>query len=663
MCGIAGIFRNPGVSRSEKRDLLKGMIAPLGHRGPDGWGVYCSDDIALGHTRLSIIDLKGGNQPFITDRYALSYNGEIYNYVELRAILKQKGITFVSSSDTEVLIKTIEVFGFDGIKLFNGQFAFLLWDKKQNILMAGRDRYGERPLYVLSRNGAVFFSSEMKSFDSLPGFQREYDPEMLLEHGLLWNTLQDQTVWKNIRSVEPGTYELFSVHGNAHTVSRYYSLGESAHTYQAPSTIAGAEERLRELLDQSVRLRLRSDVPVGVYISGGIDSSVIAAITSSVQADKFKTFSIKFQDAQYDESSYQDEMVKQLGSDHASVEITYDSVKNNFADAVYHFERPVFRTAPTPLFLLSKLVRECGIKVVLTGEASDEILFGYDSFKELKLIKFWQKQPLSQLRPLLIKKLYPHLVHYADATQYGLMKTYYEEFLNACDSELAASAIRVANNMMVSNAISKDTGVIFNKEKILSRLRKMLPVHYSGFSALQKNQFVEMRSLLSGYLLSSQGDRMTMSHSVEGRYPFLDHNLIEEIFYWPDKYKLFSFEQKHVLRRAYANRIPESIIKRPKLPYQAPDIKSFVRANGMIEPASEFLSDKMIRDYGVFDPKFVERFTRKFSQGVREQYGYRDNMMFTFLLSSQLALYWAKNPRQNNLQDENNVVDIDDYKA
>jgi asparagine synthase (glutamine-hydrolysing) len=238
------------------------------------------------------------------------------------------------------------------------------------------------------------------------------------------------------------------------------------------------------------------------------------------------------------------------------------------------------------------------------------------------------------------------------------MKTYYEDFLGMCDNEFASAAIRIANNGIIAHSINKESGVSLNKERLLGRMRKILPENYNHFTDLQKNQFTEMRTLLSGYLLSSQGDRMTMAHGIEGRYPFLDHTLIEEVFAWPDKYKLWGFEQKYALRKAYAGLIPDSIIQRPKLPYQAPDVKSFVRSDGICNQAREFLSERMIKEYGVFDTRFVERFVKKFSQGLKEQYGYRDNMLFAFILSAQMALYWAKNPKTVQLKDELKVVDI-----
>jgi asparagine synthase (glutamine-hydrolysing) len=235
-------------------------------------------------------------------------------------------------------------------------------------------------------------------------------------------------------------------------------------------------------------------------------------------------------------------------------------INDNFLDAVYHFERPIFRTAPLPLFLLSKMVKSEGIKVVLTGEGADEILFGYDSFKELKLLDFWNKQPHSNLRPQLIKKLYPHLQHYQDPKRFGLMRMYYEGFLGEYNNDLAGLNIRVHNNKILANYFNKDFQITFNKEKLTEKISSILPANFHNWTLLQKNQFLELKTLLSGYLLSAQGDRMSMAHSVEGRYPFLDHRLIESLFYYRDKFKLNGLKQKYILSKAYKDVIPSSII-------------------------------------------------------------------------------------------------------
>lgn len=654
MCGIVGIFGLKSNLDIKKESITK-MTSTLIHRGPDGWGTYCSNDIALGHTRLSIIDINGGHQPMITERYVISYNGEIYNYLELREELISKGCQFQTSCDTEVVIKSFEIYGKNALKKFNGQFAILLWDKRKKELIVARDRYGIRPLYVLNHNSVYYFSSEMKAFDTISNFHRNFDMQQLYYHSSLWNTLGDKTVYNNIRSIPSGTYEIYNTMGGNNSF-RYYEIGNSNNV--SPASFNEALNEFSELLGDAVKLRLRSDVPVANYLSGGIDSSVITYLTSKYNSNTFKTFSITFDDSDFDESTFQREMVQRINSEHFEEKINYNSINDNLINAVYHFERPVFRTAPIPLYLLSKAVSQNNIKVVLTGEAADEILFGYDSFKELKLLQFWKKIPDSKIRPLLIKKLYPHLKHYADPKRFGLMKMYYEGFLGSFENDLVGLNIRSNNNKIVSNFMHKDHDFPIDSEEIMHEVQNILPENFSSWSLLQKNQFLEMKTLLSGYLLSSQGDRMSMANGVEGRYPFLDHRLIEKLFYYKDDFKLKGFSQKHLLREAYKNKIPSSIVSRPKMPYQAPDLKSFFRNKRLTEQSSYFLSEKMLKETNIFDPKMTTRFINKFTRKMPTQIGYRDNMLITFILSTQMCHHWIKNPKTHVLDMNKRNVDI-----
>ncbi len=635
------------------------MTSTLSHRGPDGWGIYLSNHIALGHTRLSIIDLNSGDQPMMSERYVLSYNGEIYNYIELRKDMESHhGISFKTTSDTEVVLRSFEVYGPDALQKFNGQFALLLWDRKEKKLLIARDRYGIRPLYILFYRNNYYFASEVKAFDTIPGYQRTFDINNLFDHGLVWNTLDNSTVYQNIHSLPAGTFEIYRKDSQP-SHYRYYEIGESAGN--SPPNIESAVEEFSALLEDSVRLRLRSDVPVGTYLSGGIDSAITTYLTSQQNKEKFKTFSVSFADKSFDESSFQQEMVTRLNSEHSDLQVDYKMINDNFLDAVYHFERPVFRTAPLPLFLLSKMVKSEGIKVVLTGEGADEILFGYDSFKELKLLNFWSKQPNSTLRPQLIKKLYPHLRHYKDPKRFGLMRMYYEGFLNDYDNDLTGLNIRVHNNKALTNYFNKDFHIAFNKEKLMGKVSAILPSNSHHWTLLQKNQFLELKTLLSGYLLSAQGDRMSMAHSVEGRYPFLDHRLIERLFYYKDTFKLNGLKQKYILGKAYKDVIPSSIINRPKQPYMAPDLKSFFSHGKLTEQASYFLSAGKIADYGIFDSTIVSRLIKKFERKIPDAIGYRDNMIFTFVLSCQMANYWARNPKTTPLDTKLKKVEIRDF--
>lgn len=659
MCGIAAIYGFDN-NQDNRRETITKMLSVLEHRGPDGWGYYISPDIALGQTRLSIVDLSTGDQPMFSEENVIIFNGEIYNYIELKAELEKNGVKFHTTCDTEVLLKSYEFYGKECFEKFNGQFAVLIWNKKKKELIIARDRFGVRPLYILLHKNQIYFSSEMKSFDQIVDYEREFNPKRLYEHCLLWNTYGDHTVYNDINSLPGGWYALYK-DGRKVKEKRYYDIGKTP----GPkfNSYTDAEKAFKSLMDDAVKLRLRSDVPLGAYLSGGIDSSVILHLINNHTSNKFKTFSITFEDKEYDESGYQQDMVKHINSEHHSVNITYEKVDRAFPDAVYHFERPVFRTAPVPLYLLSEIVRENGIKVVLTGEGADEILWGYDSYKELKMLEFWSKYPDSKIRPQLIKKLYPHLNHYKDESQYGMMRMFYEGFLNEYNNGLASLNIRINNNKILQNYFNKDYNIEFDKPGLISELQSWLPGNYDSFSLLQKNQYLEMRTLLSGYLLSSQGDRMSMAHSVEGRYPFLDHRVVDMLFTMNAEYKLKGFNQKYLLKNSYKSNIPQSILNRPKRPYMAPDLRSFIINGKLTENAAFFLSDEMLRDYEIFNPRWVNRFVNKFANGIPDSIGYRDNMIITLILSTQISKYWARHPKQMSLSENLLKVKNNDYEC
>lgn len=657
MCGISGIYgRN--LNDDKYIQQIKKMASMLLHRGPDSWGYYASNDMVLGHTRLSIVDLASGQQPMVVDDHIIAFNGEIFNYIELKKELEGKGVKFTTTSDTEVFLRMFIYYGTGCFEKLNGQFAVLIWNRTTKELTIARDRYGIRPFYYTKFEGRYYFGSEMKVFDTIPGYTRTFNPQQLFIHGLLWNTCGNSTVYNNINSLPGGTYAVFK-NGDMVENKRYYELGSSCKINNI--SYNEAEESFKSLLDDAVKLRLRSDVPVGAYLSGGIDSSVILNLVSQHNKKTYKTFSVAFADKEYDESTYQLEMAKKINSEHHAIEITYDKVNDAFPEAIYHTERPVFRTAPTPLFLLSKLVREEDIKVVLTGEGADEILWGYDSYKEVRLLEFWSKYPDSALRPILIKKLYPHLNHYKDEQQYGMMKMFYEEFIGDISNELASGNIRVNNNKILQNYFDKSLNIKFDFANVLNEYGRDFPGNFKNFTSLQKNQFLEMRSLLAGYLLSSQGDRMSMSHSVEGRYPFLDHRVIDFLFTINEDHKLHGFNQKYLLKQSFKKDIPQSIINRPKRPYMSPDLRSFIRNGKLTEMAHFFLNEDIIKDYQLFNPKWVNRFLKKFENGIPDNIGYRDNMIITFILSTQIANYWAKNPKQNTISEELLNVAIKDY--
>src|SRR5437899_11104186 len=401
MCGLAGVARArpQGVSAQ----LLERMAAAIRHRGPDGFGLHADDRIGLAHVRLSVIDVAGGAQPRANEDgdVRVVYNGEIYNYLELRHELQLRGHVFRTRSDTEVLVHGYEQWGEGLLERLNGQFAFALHDRRTASLFLARDRFGILPLYYTERGGDLYFASEIKALLASGEVERALDPEGLDEVFTFWASLPPRTPFRGIRALEPGCCARWQ--DGRLTIRRYYALAYP----EAASESADALEALDELLHSAVRLRLQADVPVGGYLSGGIDSSIVCALAAACSPHVLRTFSVTFEDPALDESMYQQPVAAAVRSQHAVLRIGSGDIARVFPDVIRHTETPLVRTAPAPLYLLSRIVREHGIKVVLTGEGSDEVFLGYDLFKEtIVRLLCWQR-PESRWPPRLLDGLYP----------------------------------------------------------------------------------------------------------------------------------------------------------------------------------------------------------------------------------------------------------------
>jgi asparagine synthase (glutamine-hydrolysing) len=401
---------------------------------------------------------------------------------------------------------------------------------------------------------------------------------------------------------------------------------------------------LLALLLDATRIRLRSDVPVGAYLSGGLDSTLIAALTKTLVGDKLRTFSVSFADPEFDESVYQNEASEFLHTRHSAVQCTDENIAAVFPDVVWHAEQPILRTAPAPLFLLSKLVRDNGYKVVLTGEGADELLGGYDIFKEAKIRRFWGKNPSSSMRPLLLKRLYPYMEAIQRQPAAYLKKFFHvdaEDLKNPFFSHLPRWELTAKLKMFLADDVREQT----QSYSALTELDRSLPPAHSSWAAFNQAEYLETMHLLPGYILSSQGDRMAMAHSVEGRYPFLDYRVVEFASKLPLTLKMKVLDQKHLLKRAARNLIPESIRKRYKQPYRAPDGRSFLGTNGAY--VQDLLSPENIKRDGLFDPHKVTALLKKFRSGNAA--GTRDNMALVGILSTEILLERFVHQRQRPL--------------
>ena len=402
MCGFGGYF---GAVRDGKA-LLERMTAAIAHRGPDGQGFFTAEAAGLGHARLAIVGLDDGQQPMsdATGDLTIAFNGEIFNYVELREQLLAKGRRFRTTSDTEVILHLYDEMGEDCLSVLNGDFAFALWDGRRHRMVLARDRMGVRPLFYTRQGERLYFASEVKALLQVPGVEAELDPVALDQIFTLWAPIAPRTAFRGICELEPAS--LMIVQEGGVSTRPYWSLGYPDR--DAPSRHRderAAAEELRALLTDATRIRMRADVPVGAYLSGGLDSSITSALAAGMAPWGLRTFSVTFDSAEHDESAFQLEMARALGTQHSAVACVEGDIAAAFPDVVRFTERPVLRTAPAPLYKLSGLVREAGLKVVLTGEGADEVFAGYDIFKEARVRRFCARQPGSRIRPHLFRKL------------------------------------------------------------------------------------------------------------------------------------------------------------------------------------------------------------------------------------------------------------------
>jgi asparagine synthase (glutamine-hydrolysing) len=387
-------------------------------------------------------------------------------------------------------------------------------------------------------------------------------------------------------------------------------------------------------LVQATRLRLRADVPVGAYLSGGLDSSVITTIIKNYTDSPLITFSVRFDDALYDEGRYQADLIKHLGTTHAELTCSSNDIARAFSEVVWHTEKPILRTAPTPLFLLSSLVRNHGIKVVLTGEGADEFLGGYNIFKEAKIRRFWARSPDSQWRPLLLNKLYPYMAQSKERPSY-YWQTFFRNGLTETELPYYSHVPRWRNTATLKGLFSKEIKGALQGRDAIAQMEWFLDGDLSDWDCLSRAQYVEVAIFLSGYLLSSQGDRVAMAHSVEGRFPFLDHNVVEFCSLIPPKYKLNGLNEKYILKKCWEKEIPASILKRPKQPYRAPDSACFLGARRP-ELVETLLSEKELARTGIFNARDVARLLKRIENSNGRPASARDDMAVAGILSTQL---------------------------
>lgn len=614
MCGIAGtIGPTAALAGAPARELIKKMCDVIEHRGPDDWGFrvenFAESTLAIGMRRLSIIDVARGHQPISNEDGSvwIVFNGEIYNYRELREELIARGHRFATQTDTETIVHLYEEEGERCVERLRGMFSFAIWDSRDRSLVLARDRVGKKPAHYALANGALVFGSEIKSLLRHPAVKREISLEAIAAYLTFGYVPDPQTAFKGVYKLPPGhtlTFKDGRIRTRCYWNFNYRGESDAATLLDTNEYI----ERLRSLLAESVRIRLESEVPLGVFLSGGIDSSAVAALMARETGRRIKTFSIGFSEAEFDELRHARSVASLLGADHHEFVVTPD-VCGLAEEVIWRHDEPFADVSSIPTYLLSKMARE-HVTVVLSGDGGDEVFGGYERYvidrrrEKFELIpSFLRRQILLRLGRALPPGAYGKRYLSVNSLDAGAryvssISSFDREFRKSLFSE---SFLAAMNGYSPENAFER----IFEEPVSSARLDRQM--------------YLDSKTNLPGDILVKV-DRMSMANSIETRSPLLDHRLIEYAQTIPASLKLArsnkGWESKYILKRAVAGLIPEEIIHRPKQGFDVP-IKRWLNRE-MKEMAHDLLESPGARQRGYFNPKAVAGLLQEHNQGVRD---------------------------------------------
>lgn len=605
MCGIAGFIegRAGGGAREERAAVLDRMLRRIAHRGPDDQGMFVEGSVAIGMRRLSIIDLAGGHQPLsgCDDAVTVVFNGEIYNYRELQRELEARGHSFRTHSDTETIVHAYEEFGAKCVERLRGMFAFALWDERAGRLFIARDRVGKKPLYyTLTPDGTFVFGSELKTLLEHPSVGRETNADALdayLSFGYVPDPL---CIFRGIEKLPPGHH--MQVEGGRVTVERYWDF-----SYE-PVEVKGEEEyleELRALLDEAVRLRLVSDVPLGAFLSGGVDSSAVVGLMSRAMSQPVKTFSIGFNEDTYNELKYARVAAKAFGTEHHEFIVTPD-ICDIVDELVWHFDEPFADSSAIPTYMVSKMAREY-VTVVLSGDGGDELFAGYTRYvvdrkrgglaRLPRVVREGVMQPLSRGLP------------------HGAWGRNYLRNVSLAPLERYIDSISIFTELNKESLYASDFKARLNGRRAGASMFRELASQVKTNDAVDPLLYLDSKTYLPGDILTKV-DRMSMAVSLEARVPLLDHKLIEFVTRIPASLKLKGLETKYIFKRAVADLVPAEILHRPKQGFGVP-VAEWINLQ-LRERIHETLTEQRTRERGLFDVQYVTLLLDEHERGRRD---------------------------------------------
>ena len=609
MCGIAGLVAVDRLDADAPRRARQ-MRDVIAYRGPDDAGLHCDDRAALGHRRLSIVDLSTGHQPLSNEDGSvwIVFNGEIYNHADVRRELEAHGHQYRTKSDTETIVHAYEQWGDDCVHRFRGMFAFALWDAPMRRLLLVRDRLGIKPLYWARAGDTLLFGSEIKALLAAGLLQPEPNAAALPEVLSTRYISGPETMFRGVHKLLPGHLLVFERGGTR--IRQYWDVpARPAAGRQPPAGSRRVIAEFRDLLEESVRLRLMSDVPLGMFLSGGIDSSAIAALMARMIDRPLQTFSVAFKDRAYNELVYSREVARAIGADSHEIVIDDRDFFGALPKLVWHEDEPIAHTSSVPLYFVSALARP-HVTVVLTGEGSDELLAGYGKYPRISWN--WRAGTIYERvvpRPLrasiaggVLPKLPAALRRYArrsflamDRTPESMCFDNFASIRLADQRELLAPALRLA----ATRARAYDASLSYFQKPD------------AGSTFLDRLLYADIKTYLVELLMKQ--DQMSMAASIESRVPFLDHKLVEFAARLPDRWKISGWTTKRVLRESMKGLLPESILNRPKMGFPVP-FGSWTRGawNGV---ARDVLLDRRARERGLVDAAAVDRLLTAHAEG------------------------------------------------
>jgi asparagine synthase (glutamine-hydrolysing) len=603
MCGICGVVSSADPA-GLSQEILQKMCLPLHHRGPDDEGYYLDRNAGLGMRRLSIIDLVNGDQPICNEDGTLwlVFNGEIYNFRQLRTQLEGKGHVFKTNSDSEVILHAFEEFGYECLNQFNGMFAFAIWDTRRRSLFLARDRIGIKPLFYWASKQKLVFGSELSAILAHPDVPKDIDYIALDQFLTLEYIPSPRSILQGINKLSPGHYLLFQE--DQLTLKQYWDLP----IYESELTAEDSIEELRHLLKDSVRLQLVSDVPLGAFLSGGIDSSTVVAYMSDGDSDPIKTFTIGFQDDSYDETRYARMVSTRFGTEHHE-EILRPDISDLAEKLIGHLDEPIADFSIFPTYLVSKIASRF-IKVVLSGDGGDEVFAGYDSYVAQRYDSVYSRVP-ARIRQGIISNLIDFIP--PQATKKGVINKA-KRFI---EGSALPAPLQHCRWMIFLNPEQRDAlyQPWFKRSLNGSFPYSALEKHFGKVAhaePLKQQQYVDIKTYLVDNILTKV-DRMSMAASIETRVPLLDHRIVELALNLPGDQKIRGQKTKIILRQAMKDYLPAEVLNKPKQGFSIP-LKHWL--NGPLRPMmSDLLSETSVRQRGYFDSRIIADWIEEHNTG------------------------------------------------